>query len=119
MTFRPVIEVQTADGQTMLFQNANQVANYLRENHGVLVSKWQATRLCNGHNYKRAQFILPSGMTITRLNKTPANERNRILHAVRDRYQATIIITEDDSFTVLPDSSPNSPNSPNSASELL
>ena len=40
-------------------------------------SKWQATRLCNAHPYKRPKFDLPQGLSVERLNTTIACTRNR------------------------------------------
>ena len=41
------------------------------------ISKWQATRLCNAHPYKRPKFDLPQGLSVERLNTTIACARNR------------------------------------------
>ena len=76
MTLIPIIRIIDGDAE-ILVSNAQQVADYLGQKHGCDISKWQATRLCNAHPYKRPKFDLPQGLSVERLNTTIACTRNR------------------------------------------
>lgn len=76
MTLTPIIRIIDGDAEFMV-SNAQQVADYLDQKHGIGISKWQATRLCNAHPYKRPKFALPPGLSAERLNTTIACTRNR------------------------------------------
>ena len=76
MALIPIIKITDGDAQ-VLVSNAQQVADYLGQKHGCDISKWQATRLCNAHPYKRPKFDLPQGLSVERLNNTIACTRNR------------------------------------------
>ena len=76
MTLIPIIRIIDGDAE-ILVSNAQQVADHLDQKHGICISKWQATRLCNAHPYKRPKFDLPQGLSVERLNNTIACARNR------------------------------------------
>ena len=76
MTLIPIIRIIDGDAE-ILVSNAQQVADHLDQKHGICISKWQATRLCNAHPYKRPKFDLPQGLSVERLNTTIACTRNR------------------------------------------
>ena len=74
MTLTPIIRIIDGDA-VILVCNAQQVADHLDQKHGIGISKWQATRLCNAHPYKRPKFDLPPGLSVERLNNTIACAR--------------------------------------------
>ena len=76
MALIPKIRIIDGDDEFMV-SNAQHVADHLDQKHGICISKWQATRLCNAHPYKRPKFDLPQGLSVERLNNTIACTRNR------------------------------------------
>jgi len=76
MTLIPIIRIIDGDAEVLVC-NAQQVADHFDQKHGISISKWQATRLCNAHPYKRPKFALPPGLSVERLNTTIACTRNR------------------------------------------
>jgi hypothetical protein len=71
------IKVTHPDGSFEMCSSASHVAEVIRNSYGVPLSKFQATRLCNLHSYKRPKFSLPEGIIIERLNSTKVTRRNR------------------------------------------
>jgi hypothetical protein len=74
---KATIKFTHPDNSHDLCASAEHVAEILREEYGVNISRWQSARLCSGHVYKRAAFELPDGVVITRLNSTKASRRNQ------------------------------------------
>ena len=70
------IKVTHPDGSYDMCTSASHVAELIRNCYGVPLSKFQATRLCNEHKYKRPKFMMPEGVKVTRLNSTKAFRRN-------------------------------------------
>ena len=78
------IEITHADGQIEFASSAIDLADILRREYGVRISKFQAARLANAHPYRwqhkiahsRPHFELPQGVRIRRLNSTKALRRN-------------------------------------------
>ena len=70
------IKVTHPDGSYDMCTSASHVAELIRNCYGVPLSKFQATRLCNEHKYKRPKFMMQEGVKVTRLNSTKAFRRN-------------------------------------------
>jgi len=71
------IRLTYLDGSHDMCSSATHVAELIRNEYGVSLSKFQATRLCNLHDYRRPKFSLPVGIKIERLNSTKVTRRNR------------------------------------------
>ena len=70
------IKLVHPDGSYDLCTSARHLAELIHDEYAISLSKFQATRLCNHHDYKRAKFALPDGVMIQRLNSTKATRRN-------------------------------------------